>query len=108
MALAQREVNPGLIHPSDRGVQYASREYTGLLRAAGIKISMRRKGNPCDNSQAEAFIKTLKYEEVYLREYQNLADARIGIGHFLEAIYNSKRLHSALGYLPPMEFEQAA
>jgi len=106
MALAQRRPKPGLVHHSDRGVQYASHEYTQLLEQHGIHISMSRKGNPWDNAACESFIKTLKYEEVYRSEYRDLADARAGIGGFLEKVYNQKRLHSALGYLPPAEFER--
>jgi transposase InsO family protein len=106
MALARRRPKPGLVHHSDRGVQYASREYTQLLEQHGIHISMSRKGNPWDNAACESFIKTLKYEEVYRSEYRDLADARAGIGGFLEKVYNQKRLHSALGYLPPAEFER--
>jgi len=106
MALAQRRPRPGLVHHSDRGVQYASREYTQLLSNHHIEISMSRTGNPWDNAACESFIKTLKYEEVYRSEYGNLADARAGIGRFLERVYNHKRLHSALGYLPPAEFER--
>lgn len=105
MALRTRTVTPGLIHHSDQGVQYAATEYTDLLKAHGIGISMSRKGNPYDNATAESFIKTLKYEEVYLNEYETFQDALENIGHFLEAIYNEKRLHSALGYKPPVEFE---
>lgn len=106
MALAARNVTPDLVHHSDRGVQYASIDYTNLLKEQGIRISMSRRGNAYDNAQAESFMKTLKYEEVYLREYETMADARTSISHFLEAVYNQKRLHSALGYLPPVEFEQ--
>jgi len=104
-ALASRPVRAGLIHHSDRGVQYASAHYTETLAARGIRISMSRRGNPYDNAQAESFLKTLKYEEVYLREYATLPEARRHIGHFLDAVYNQKRLHSALGYQPPVEFE---
>jgi transposase InsO family protein len=107
MALRRRRVPPGLVHHSDRGVQYASTTYTELLKAAGIRISMSRRGNPYDNAQAESFIKTLKYEEVYLWEYTDLHDARQHIGYFLEQVYNRQRLHSVLGYRPPAEFEQA-
>jgi transposase InsO family protein len=106
MALATRTIWPGLVHHSDRGVQYASQAYTNLLKAHGIRISMSRTGNPYDNAQAESFIKTLKYEEVHLFEYQNFAEARGRIGPFIEEVYNEKRLHSALGYRPPAEFER--
>ena len=106
MALATRPIPPGLVHHSDRGVQYASHVYTTLLTAHGIRISMSRTGNPYDNAQAESFIKTLKYEEVYLFEYRSLAEARGRIGRFIEEVYNEKRLHSALGYRPPAEFER--
>ncbi len=105
MALSRRTIGPGLVHHSDRGVQYASQEYTGLLKERGIAISMSRKGNPWDNAACESFIKTLKYEEVYRNEYRDLAEARASIQQFLEGIYNRKRLHSALGYVPPAEFE---
>jgi len=105
MALSRRTIGGGLVHHSDRGVQYASHEYTGLLKERGIAISMSRKGNPWDNAACESFIKTLKYEEVYRNEYRDLAEARASIQRFLEGIYNRKRLHSALGYVPPAEFE---
>ena len=106
MALRQRRPEPGLTHHSDRGVQYASHDYTGLLKQHGIEISMSRKGNPYDNAACESFMKTLKYEEVYRSEYRDLADAYTQIGEFLERVYNQQRLHSALGYVPPAEFEQ--
>jgi putative transposase len=107
MALSQRQVRSGLVHHSDRGVQYASLDYTSELRAHGIAISMSRRGNPYDNAACESFMKTLKYEEVYRSEYQDLEDARTRIGIFLEDIYNQKRLHSALNYRPPAEFERS-
>ena len=106
MALKRRGPAPGLVHHSDRGVQYASHDYTDLLRAHGIAISMSRKGNPYDNAVAESFLKTLKYEEVYGDDYRDLAEAQASIGRFLEQVYNEKRLHSALGYRPPSEFER--
>src|SRR5262245_19270542 len=86
MALKQRHPKPGLVHHSDRGIQYASTHYTGLLGQHGIRISMSRTGNPYDNAKAESFIKTLKYEEVYRQEYRDLAEARSSIGRFLEDI----------------------
>jgi putative transposase len=106
MALSQRSVEPGLVHHSDRGSQYASNDYTDLLKARQIQISMSRKGNPWDNAACESFMKTLKYEEVLRNEYRDLAEARASIRQFLEKIYNQKRLHSALGYLSPAEFER--
>ena len=105
MALKHRSVLPGLVHHSDRGSQYASNDYTDLLREHGIQISMSRKGNPWDNAQCESFMKTLKYEEVLRNQYRDLAEARAAIVEFIEKVYNRKRLHSALGYLPPAEFE---
>jgi putative transposase len=104
MALSRRSIQPGLVHHSDRGSQYASNDYTDL-RANQIDISMSRKGNPWDNAACESFMKTLKYEEVLRNEYRDLAEACASIREFLEKVYNQKRLHSALGYLPPVEFE---
>ncbi len=107
MGLTRRHPRPGLVHHSDRGVQYASRDYTALLQQHGIRISMSRLATPYDNAQAESFIKTLKYEEVYRTEYRNLEEAKALIGKFLEKVYNQQRLHSALGYRPPLEFERS-
>jgi len=106
MALQRRTPTPGLVHHSDRGVQYASKDYANLLKGRGINISMSRKGNPYDNASCESFMKTLKYEEVHRQEYRDLDEARTSIEHFLERVYNQQRLHSALGYRPPVEFEQ--
>ena len=108
MALGQRVVRPGLVHHSDRGVQYASGDYTDLLKANGIDISMSRKASPWENAACESFMKTLKCEEVYRTEYRNVTDARARIGEFLEQVYNEKRLHSALDYRSPVQFENAA
>jgi transposase InsO family protein len=105
MALARRVVEPGLVHHSDRGSQYASIDYTDLLKENSIDISMSRKANPWDNAACESFMKTLKYEEVHRNEYRDLVEAKAGIQEFLEKVYNQKRLHSALGYVPPAEFE---
>ena len=105
-ALTARPAPEGLVHHSDRGVQYASKAYVDTLEKAGIKISMSRRGNPYDNAKAERFIRTLKYEEVYLYEYESLEEARSRIGYFIDKLYNRKRLHSALDYRPPAEFEQ--
>ncbi len=105
MALSRRIVEPGLVHHSDRGSQYASLDYTNLLKENGIVISMSRKGNPWDNAACESFMKTLKSEEVHRNEYRDLAEARAEIREFLEKVYNQQRLHSALGYVPPAEFE---
>jgi putative transposase len=107
MALRTRTVLPGLVHHSDRGVQYASNGYTQTLQDHRIEISMSRKANPWDNAACESFMKTLKYEEVYRTEYRNLAHARSAIGEFLEKVYNQKRLHSALSYRSPVEFESS-
>jgi len=106
MALGERDIPPGLVHHSDRGVQYAAHGYTQLLKDHGIAISMSRKGNPWDNAACESFMKTLKHEEANRTEYRNLADARTRIGRFLESIYNDKRMHSSLSYQSPSEFER--
>lgn len=106
LALGERRPPPGLVHHSDRGVQYASQAYTELLKQHRAQISMSRKGNPYDNAACESFMKTLKCEEVYRTEYRDFREARSRIGEFLERVYNCERLHSALGYVPPAEFEQ--
>jgi putative transposase len=108
MALLERKPPAGLVHHSDRGVQYASADYTELLKEHGVQISMSRKGNPYDNAACESFMKTLKCEEVYRNEYRDLQEVRASIADFLERVYNQKRLHSALGYLSPAEFENGA
>jgi len=106
MALETRDTAPGCIHHSDRGVQYASQEYVDLLLSRGFRVSMSRKGNPYDNAFAESFMKTLKHEEVHLWNYETYAEVIERVPYFIEEVYNKKRLHSALGYLPPEEFEQ--
>ena len=106
MAIAARRPAPGsLIHHSDRGVQYACVEYAALLAEHGIEPSMSRVGNPYDNAKAERFMRSLKEEEVDARGYRDIDEARCGIGPFLEVVYNCRRLHSALGYLSPEEYE---
>jgi transposase InsO family protein len=105
MALASRQPQSGLIHHSDRGVQYASADYVARLERAGMQISMAAVGNPYENAQIESFFRTLKREEVYLNEYRTFAEAEGNIERFIEEVYNQKRLHSSLGYLPPVEFE---
>ena len=105
MAIQIRSPNPGCIHHSDQGVQYASSEYVELLKQHGFQISMSRKGNPYDNAMAESFMKTLKQEEVYLWDYETLDDVKKRVPFFIEEVYNKKRLHSSIGYVPPEEFE---
>jgi putative transposase len=107
VALAVRCVKGGLIHHSDRGVQYASTEYVARSRSIEAQVSMSAVGNPYDNAKAESFFKTLKREEVSLKQYQTFQEAEDNIRQFIEDVYNTKRLHSSLGYLPPTEFEEA-
>jgi len=105
-ALELRRPSPGLVHHSDRGSQYASGDYTELLKAYGCQLSMSHKASPWENGACESWIKTLKAEEVYRQEYRDLAEARASLAQFIDRVYNRKRLHSALGYRPPVEFEQ--
>lgn len=107
-ALAKREKQgiAGLVHHSDKGVQYASSDYAAILKERGIRISMSRKASPLDNAFAESFIKTVKYEEVYLYEYGDYIEAYRRIDEFIEDVYNKKRLHSSIGYMPPAEYEE--
>ena len=106
MALSTRRFRPGqLMHHSDQGVQYACYDYVQVLEQHQIIISMSRPGTPYDNAKAERFMRTLKYEEVYLNDYDTFAEVLSSMDHFIEAVYNHKRLHSAIGYLPPAEFE---
>jgi putative transposase len=105
MAIRHRRPMPGVIHHSDRGSQYASGDYVACLQQHSFWISMSRKGNPYDNAAMESFFKTVKMEEVYLWEYQDLADVQKRLDRFLWDVYNEKRLHSSLGYRPPNEFE---
>lgn len=105
-ALADRHIEPGIVHHSDRGVQYCSQTYVERLQAYGFAISMSRAGNPYDNAKAQSFMKTLKVEEVYLHQYRDQEEARASIQRFIEEVYNGKRLHSSLGYLSPANFEE--
>lgn len=106
MAIAARQPQPGLVHHSDRGFQYAAAEYVQLLQQHGIVPSMSRPANPYDNAACESFMKTLKHEEIYANHYADLDHLRSNIEAFIERYYNRNRLHSALAYLPPEEFEQ--
>jgi putative transposase len=107
-AIAVRKPLPGLVHHSDRGIQYASGDYVAILRKHEMVPSMSRPANPYDNASCESFIKTLKREEIYANQYQDLDHLRSNIEEFIERYYNQKRLHSALGYRSPEEFEQNA
>ena len=104
-ALSNRNINGELTHHSDQGVQYCCQEYINILKENNIKISMSERANPYDNAKMESFFRTLKVEEVYMFEYNDFEEAAQGIGHFIKEVYNSKRLHSSLGYLSPEEFE---
>jgi len=104
-ALAERQPPAGLIHHSDRGVQYASHAYVQRLLEVGAQISMSARATPLDNARAESFFKTVKVEEVYVHTYHTFEEAQAHLAHFLEEVYNQKRLHSSLGYQPPAEFE---
>ena len=106
MAISRRQPGPGVIHHSDQGVQYASSEYVDELQKHGFQISMARTGNPYENAMMESFFKTLKHEEVYLWEYETYEDVVARLPYFLEEVYNRKRLHSAIGYRSPDDFEQ--
>ena len=108
MAIGTRKPLPGLVHHSDRGIQYASGEYIAILKKHEMVSSMSRTANPYDNASCESFIKTLKREEIYANEYENLEHLRSNIEEFIERYYNQKRLHSALGYRSPEEFEEQA
>ena len=106
VAIAKRKPGPDIIHHSDQGVQYASTEYVDGLKRHGFEISMAKVGNPYENAMMESFFKTLKYEEVYLWEYETYKDVIERLPNFLDDVYNHKRLHSALAYVAPDEFEE--
>jgi transposase InsO family protein len=106
IALEVRQPASGWVHHSDRGSQYASHDYSDLLKARGCRISMSHKASPWENGGCESWMRTLKYEEVYRQEYRDLSEARACLTVFIDKVYNHERLHSALGYRPPAEFEQ--
>jgi len=105
-AIAARQPGPGLVHHSDRGIQYASHDYVRLLLEHHMTPSMSRPANPYDNATCESFMRTFKQEEIYCREYRDLEDLQTHVEEFLECYYNRLRLHSALGYRTPVEFEE--
>ena len=106
MAIARRKPPRGVIHHSDRGVQYLCENYVEFLKANGFHLSCSARGNPYDNAWLESFMKTLKYEEIYMGHYETYLDVIEKLPYFIEEVYNKKRLHSSIGYLPPEEFEE--
>ena len=108
MAIARRQLGPGVIHHSDQGVQYASGEYVDELKRHGFLIGMARTGNPCENAMTESLFTTLKYERVYLREYQTSKNVVARLPYFTTEVYNQKWLHSAPGYSSPHGLERLA